>query len=937
MHKRILGIDIGISSLGWALIDYGDEEDHTIVDTGVRIFTKAEHPKDGKSLALPRRMARSSRIRLKRKRGRKHQIKKLILEKSFITKEILESLFDGRLEDVWQLRKKGLDEKLPYEDIVRILIHLANHRGYQSVRKVDEKADKETGAVLTAIVENKKLLDDYRTFGEMIFSEYHDTKMRNTSGKYQHTPTREMLKAEVITLCKSQRELGNLKLDEDFVKIYCELAFTQNPFKSVEDMVGRCTFEKNDKRAPKNAPTFELFRAYTTLQNLKIIENFSERKLLQAEIETIIIKSSTTNKISYKTIRKLLKLEEEATFKGLNYFDTKTGEVKNPEGTACFERAGYHALKKVLQKEISLKNLDEIATIFSIEKEDKEIEKKLHLLDINQEDINHLIENISFKYFAHLSLTALYKILPIIQEGKRYDEAIKIRYPNSTQFDKNKLLPSLTKEESDSLTNPVVKRAFSQYRKLLNAIIRKYGSVDKIHFELTRELKKSHKDRQQIAKRQKEFRTNKESARLRAEMDGIDASRGKNLLKFRLYEEQNGFSGYSNTKIDIARLGEDKYVEIDHILPFSRSLDDSLANKILVFVHENQDKRAMTPFEYFGQNSSSEQWLTFVSHVKTNLINISKRKRDFLLKTNFDENSENEFKSRNLNDTAYMARFIKEHTLKHLAFKNPKDKVPVQVRSGSLTSMLRHFWGIGEKSRDNHLHHAVDAIILAFSTQSEVQKLSTIAAKRENFVYEKKEEKAKKVHFTPPLEHFSAIVEEKINTIFVSHAPRHKVMGAAHKETVYSKYDPKKGVFKVREGVAEQGEIKRVDVFTKKGKFFFIPLYVADFVKDHLVEVDLKGNKIDETYSFKFSVQKGDYVAFQLNNKPLCEGYFNFIKANTQIEFVSHDGRVTDLKSAGSAKLFKKYSVDYFGNKKEILQEKRIGTIPMLREAKKAM
>jgi CRISPR-associated endonuclease Csn1 len=352
-----------------------------------------------------------------------------------------------------------------------------------------------------------------------------------------------------------------------------------------------------------------------------------------------------------------------------------------------------------------------------------------------------------------------------------------------------------------------------------------------------------------------------------------------------------------------------------------------MQNKVICLSKENQDKKNLTPFEYFTQ--ANKDWHWFEEFVR-GLKNIKKAKRDRLLKKNFDENSEIAFRERNANDTAYMAKFIKDFLEDNLDLTS-KDKQKVLTRSGTLTSMLRHNWGIGDKSRDNHLHHAVDALIVAFTTQSEVQRLSTLSAKKDGFIYEKSEKKAGQLKFLPPMEHFRDKVQKSIDEIFVSFAPRRGVNGAAHKETIYSKNAEKiRGTFEINNGLAENGEVKRIDVFIKDNKYHFIFLYPTDFLKKELPNISIKNIQIDNSFEFLFSLFKDEYIEIKQKNGNPFFGYLKFVESDGRFNILPHSQAELDKKnnrfSTGSLEYIKKYQVDPLGNISEIKKEQKVGT-----------
>ncbi len=973
MGQRILGLDIGIASVGWAVVNY-DKEDATqnkIIKSGVRIFTQAEHPKDGSSLAMPRRLARGARRTLKRKRQRMKAIKRLFMNvfslshEDLFVGEIDETIYSkqGRL-DVWQLRAEAINRALTSEEFARVLTHIAKRRGYKSNRKVDEKGDREGKKVLGAIENNLSLLEKYETIGQAIYETTKETGIRrNKKDDYLHSVSREMLLDEVNVIFEKQQAFKNTLAIDVLKDTYIKIAFSQRDFASVDDMVGKCTFEKDELRAAKRTYSAEEFVTLTKLINTKIIlENGNERGLTKEELEKIILLCKQSEKPSYIKIKETIGLEKTSSFKNIEDYETdkETGEfLKNKTTKFVSAFKGYHELRRVVEKAFSkthwhnfsqdTKLLNEIGTIFSIHKSDEKIKEALDALTFSmftEEETVKLketfINSISFDQFIYLSLKALSKLLPFMREGKRYDEAVALVGYKKELGTQQKFLRVLNKEEQNELTNPVVKRAIAQTRKVINALIREYGQFDSVHIELTREIKKSHKDRNEIKKGQEKYQKFKEKVvEDFRRLFGRDP-KGAELLKFRLWKEQDGYCAYSGFMGEKAYIKPEKliadvkYSEIDHILPYSRSLDDGLNNKVLCLAKENQDKKNMTPFEYF--ESISRDWYSYEVFVKSMLKNLKKVKRYRLLKKNFDENSEKEFRERNIRDTAYMARYIKSFIEDNLELTSSAKKKVVSI-NGTLTNMLRHNWGVGNKSRDIHLHHAVDAIIIAFATDSEVQKLSTLSARRDGFAYEKSEEKSKKFRFNPPVDEFRDEVQKSIDKIFVSNAPRRKVTGAAHKETIYSKDAEKgKGSFEVNGGLAENGEVKRVDVFKKDDKYHFVYLYPADFEKDELPNITIKSVEIDNTFEFQFSIFKDELIEIKQRNKDAFRGYFKFSESdgrfNIQFHTDSQYNKKTGRFSTGSLEYIKKYQVDVLGNIQEVKKEIRVATKKILRANK---
>ncbi len=975
MTEKILGLNIGIASVGWAVINYDkeDSKNNKIIKSGVRIFIQAEHPKDGSSLALPRRVARGARRTNKRKRQRIKAIKSFFMKFLFLSKDdlyISENLDNtiyskkGRV-DVWELRDQALKKQLSTDELARVLTHIAKRRGYKSNRKVDEQGSSKGKKVLSAIENNKELLKDYETIGQAIFQTTKDTGVRrNKKDTYFHLVSREMLLDEVHTIFKKQKAFNNPWVLDEFKEAFIKVAFYQRNFASVTNMVGKCTFEKGELRAAKRTYSAEEFVTLTKLINTKIVlENETERTLSPEELDKIMLLCKQSLEPSYVKIKETILLEKTSSFKNIEDYeiDKVSGEFLT-EKPKKFKSAfiGFHELRILVTKVLSkthwynlsqdTKLLDNIDSIFTHHKSDEKISEELNKLTfsmLSEEESKKLKEallfNISFEKFIYLSHKALDNILPYMKKAKSYDEAVAlVGYKVQTGI-QQKFLRALNKEEQNELTSPVVKRAIAQTRKVINALIREYGQFDKVHVELRQEIKRSYKDRKNIEDGQKKYQIFKQKVITEFIENFGREPKGTELLKYRLWKEQGGYCIYSGYKgkegyIQPEKLTADvKYVEIDHILPYSRSLEDGINNKVLCLAQENQEKKNQTPYEYF--NAIGRDWYAYEVYLKEMQKGLSRAKKIRLLKKNFDENSANEFREQNINDTDYMAKYIKNFIIENLELTS-KSKKRVLSINGTLTNMLRHNWGVGARNLDTHLHHAVDAIIIAFSTDPVFQRLSPLSAMIEGFNYNKSEEKAKRLRFTPPVENFRDEVQKSIDGIFVSNAPRRKVTGSAHKETIVSKkVKSAKGKFEVNRGIAENGEVKRVDIFLKNNKYHMIFIYTADFEKNKLPNITIKGIEIDDSFEFIFSIFKDELIEIKQKNKEPFQGYLKFVESdgrfNIQYHVESQYNKRTGRFSTGSLEYIKKYQVDVLGKIREIKKETRVSTKKVLREQKK--
>ncbi len=758
----ILGLDLGIGSIGYALV--GDKK---IIDLGVRIFSKAETDKDGKSLNLIRRQSRLGRRRIFRRAERLKKLLNFLIAEKLIARK--EDIFTNKKGvSPWELRARALNSPLTKNELARVIYHICKHRGFYWTNSSELTTD-DNGKIKESLSANQELLKakGYLTIGQMIVCENSDN-LRNKRGSYANSISRIDLDSELRIIFKSQKEFGSEFINDNLVQAICGsgdrktgFLWMQKPALSGEkllEMVGRCRFESSEKRAPKNSFLAEKHVWLTKLLNLKVRDELMEvRRLNKEEFEIVKslpyenISGVTYKKISESLVNKGLWKKNEYYFVDLDYKQNEKDKKKDPLSSIFHEIKGWHNLSSLISKadanywkeikeEISKGNTDLydfIVLTLTVYKEDEDVIKRFKQSNIPEKVVNALL-SIRFKEFSALSTKALSKIVTLMDNYLRYDEACatagyKHYFSSQDAVKKGKYLPPLYKGRDKNGTmlfnediqniprNPVVLRTINQTRKVVNAIIKKYGSPTSVHIELARDLSKPFEERKKIEKEQSDNYKNKLELiqKFKDSCNGI--CNGKNLEKYRLYEEQNCKSIYSGKIIDIQRLFEPGYVEIDHILPYSRSYDDSQSNKVLVLSAENQNKGNQTPYEYItGINGD---WNDFVGRVKRcNFKN--KRKIEKLLTKTFAKR-EGEFKERNLNDTRYICRFVKNYIDMYLKLKNDNVNDRCVVVCGAITSLLRKKWGLIKNRSENDRHHALDAVVIACCTRSMIQAIGT--------------------------------------------------------------------------------------------------------------------------------------------------------------------------------------------------------------------
>lgn len=785
--KYSLGLDIGTSSIGWAVLDLDKERIH---DLGVRIFERPEDPQNGDSLAKPRRDARSARRRLKRRRQRLNHLKQFFVDQNILTKDRVEEVLNYKSDfnklDVYGLRARALTEELSPEELLKVLYQIAKRRGFKSNRKVVEESDKEGGRVTSALKTNEKFLADnnYTTVGDALSrDEKFAPHKRNKRDDYTNSFARNDFLRELEAIIKTQRNYALKNVPEQAISelIYgiddgqvtnVNAIMYQRPFMKeelIEKMVGDCTFEKNEKRAPKASYSFEVFRLASDLSHLVFIPRDASKRqakrdnlevrLSPEQISKVIDVAKSQKSLTYKKVRSTAGISED--------YVPKDVRGKKKEGDEFGEDNTFGGLKAYSDIRSALKELPEdwakidnesainqIAYILTTQKADEGIQAELDSLPLSDKAKEAIvkIKPTNFKAFGHLSIKALQKITPHILEGMTYDKACE-----AAGYDFKKQSASL-----EQITNPVVKRAITQTLKVVRAIERKYGKPYFIKVETARDLAKNFKDRKAIENENKENQARNQSIIQTLNENGVVTPTGQQIIKVKLYREQNGVCLYSGKSIDFeTMLRDDNAYQVDHIVPFSRSNNDGITNKALVLTEENQKKGNQTPFEYFG--ADEKRWKEFVARVEsiyktrdiktadkaTNAINYKyngyamKKKQNLLLQ----DYKNDSWSVRALNDTRYITRFIQNYLRQMVDFAEGEEKQRVIAPNGTTTAYLRKRWGLAKDRAEDVLHHAKDAAVVAainpkivyqanlFSKEQEMKKyltnVKTIDEKRE--------------------------------------------------------------------------------------------------------------------------------------------------------------------------------------------------------------
>ncbi len=776
--KYILGIDPGVASIGWAVVEVDDNDiPKCITDHGVVLFDKVED-KDGKPRNLERRTKRGLRRVIRRRRERLRRIRNLLLNQFSITEDDFFKLFHekGKKQNnnILELNVKGLTNKLNDEELIRVLVAYAKNRGFKSNRKVNR--NNELGKMKSAISNIQEIMKENSCLvseAVLLYQEKNNIPIsHNDNDHYHYCYERADVEKEISSLLDKQIEFN--VIDKDFKDKYINIWGSQRDYSEgpacgpyrvdIMKLFGKCKFRPQEYRVPKACPSYDFFVLVQKLQNIRYLvkdansgeyikegKKIKEFALKKDEIEHLFSLSKECDvkyedvletvkskrapgvkvdiiklpQIGKKEFRDLVKkyrkdngIKDGQTLSDEQMREVNTLAQKIQLGKEVYKLNSYRKFKEKLKaighedKIEDIDFLDIAGQILAFAKTDKKIEElfnnpkfKDELSPEEKEIIKKLDIDITGSGSLCLSLTK--EVLDYMLDGYSYDDAMKELDFNHSDINYDKFkngFPTVEEIEKiyhTEITNPSVKHTLVYMRKLYNAIVDKYGAPYSVHLEIPRDLSKSLKERRRIEEEQKDNYYDNEIAKIRmAESLGLNDIKNKHnrnfkyedIMRFRLWEEQKHCCIYSDGEEAYIRpdqVLDGKSVHVDHILPFSRSFDDSYANKVLVFAEKNKDKKDKTPYEWFGKDKAT--WAAFKKKIENNPY-LSQKKKNNLL--NEDEITFDEFSSRSLNSTAYISRLLLQ-VFKNLFNSSNNDNKVIPFK-GTATSYLRKYYGLNK-------------------------------------------------------------------------------------------------------------------------------------------------------------------------------------------------------------------------------------------------
>jgi len=803
MEKLIVGLDIGTTSIGWAVVTENEGTKTTIKGMGSRIIPLATDEKSefeaGNAISKnqKRTLKRTQRKGYDRYQLRKESLRVKLTELGMFPANALFSL--SALE-LYGLRNKAIDEQISLQEAGRILFHLNQKRGYRSSRKDESKDKKETEYVAEVKSRYARIKEAGLTIGQYF---YHGLLSDERYRIKDQIFPREAYIAELNAICKNQSQFyPEILTDKNVSKLRDEIIYYQRPLKSQKGLVSICEFEgkwyKNKegkevfsgpKVTPRSSPLFQVCKLWETINNITINSKKGEQFLITMEKKNeLFTYLDNHDKLTEVELFKILGIGRNDGYygnkqlsKGLQGNLTKSAIIKILKDQSDLEKLiAFDLVQEHYEKVNS--NTGEIVNqfrikadfetlrlyklwhiLYSVPEEKDIVDKLIADFQLSEDDATKLAKlDFTKGGFSNKSAKAIRNILPYLQQAAKYSDAMTLAgYKHSDSHtveenltrplkDKLKLLPK------NSLRQPVVEKILNQLINLVNAIIDQYGKPDEIRIELARELKQSLDERNNAFKNNSKRESENKGIALRLATEYHVKANRRNIEKWRLYEQTDGCCLYCGNKIELADFLNGDESDVEHIIPRAKIFDDSFQNKVISHRSCNKAKDNSTAYDYM-LTQSEQQLHRFEESVAQLFKNykITKAKRDKLLMT--ETKIPTDFIARQLRETQYIAR--KSREILQEVCRN------VWATSGSVTQKLRKLWGweealmhlqlekykavgktewfefesngqlhkkeriVGWTKRDDHRHHAIDALTIACTQQGFIQRINTLNAK----------------------------------------------------------------------------------------------------------------------------------------------------------------------------------------------------------------
>src|SRR5215831_7603937 len=858
---RIFGFDIGTTSVGFAVIDHDPARERgNILRLGVRIFPEARDP-DGTPLNQQRRQKRMMRRQLRRRRVRRRTLNECLAKSGLLPSYGTDQWQQVMAMEPLALRARGLTDRLGPHEFGRALYHLAQRRHFKGrdLEEGEDEAADELEARTCRESTLRSLKANGQTLGQFLYAKGGHERSRGVHAN------RSSVLEEFDRLWEAQATHHTVLRDPAFRARVEDTIFAQRPVFWRKNTLGECRFMPGEPLCPKGSWLSQQRRMLEKLNNLALVGG-NARPLDNEERAAILEKLQVQASMSWSGVRAALKpifkargeagrekslrfnLEEGGDSKLLgNAIEAKLAEIF---GETWADHPHMQAIREAVHQRLWAADYGEIGdqrVVILPEPERRrrcaEAEKSFVAdFGVTAKQAAALRDLKLPTGWEPFSIAAIQQFMPHLEAGVRFGTLVNSLelqwqdwrtriFPNRQQPTGKILdrLPSPANKEEQkritSLRNPTVIRAQNELRRVVNNLIGLYGKPDLIRIEVAREVGKSKREREEMQAGQRRQEKRRKEAAADLHSKGIEPSRA-NIEKWMLWKECGEFDPYSGRPICFDDLFRTAEFDAEHIWPRSKSFDNSFANKTLCLRALNAKKANQTPFEAFRNDPEWERMKERVwTLVKDGKMAQGKAKR-FCREEPLDE----EFKSRQLNDTGFAARQAIAFLKRLWPDVGVEAPVTVQAVTGRVTAQLRKLWELnnilsddGEKTRADHRHHALDALVVACTHPGMTQKLSA-------YWQAKDDPAALRPHLRPPWKNVRADAERAKEEIVVSHRVRKKVSGPLHDELPlgYTNQDISKnrttlGIFVKRMPVEkltlETLKISRVEEMSRTAKF----------------------------------------------------------------------------------------------------------------------
>ncbi len=785
---------------------------------GVRIFPETRDAKTAIPLNQQRRSKRLVRRQIRRRRKRRRELNEFLHSTGLLPKYGSKEWDSVMKMDPYELRRQGLTRKLKNFELGRAIYHLSKRRHFLGKDKASEaefdreEEDKQTTEDREGLLAELKRTG--LTLGEFLSNLDPEKRKRNLQA------SREAVVEEFNRLLDRQEthwKDSDLKLPEMRDALH-SLIFHQKPVFWRKNTLGSCRFVPDGALCPRSSWLAQQRRMLEVLNNISIEGN--QQPLDEEERKTIIQALQATNELTWVDVRKALKplyeRRSEPGFEKTIKFNLEVGGMSKIPGNALEKDLAStfgdawtnHPYKQEIRESIHA-NLhacdyadinNQRIVILRSEARAQLVTKLREKYNISEEQALSLSELELGSGWEPFSVEATRTFLDMLEQGHRmgvllnspeFEEWRAKCFPNSIQesHQAHGRLPSPRDHEEQArlreIRNPTVVRTHNEMRKVVNNLLALHGRPDVIRVELARELRLSKKVRVQIDRDNRVREKLREQAKKDLQANHILLPSRDQIEKWLLWKECNHRCPYTGRHIGFDSLfGSSPSFEVEHIWPRSRCYDDSMANKALCLSSENRLKGNRTPYEYLHEDP--DKWVELQKRLddmratKGGAGMSNAKIRRFLQNEIPDD-----FTNRQLVDTSYAAKEASAALSRLWSGEENQARTHVQTVSGRATAVMRHFWGMngvlsgdGKKTRDDHRHHAIDALVVACIYPGITQLLAN---------HWLDVERNRPRPLMSPWTNFRHDAERHISDLVVSHKIQRKVSGALHEETIYGK------------------------------------------------------------------------------------------------------------------------------------------------------